>query len=445
MAVVGGGLAGVTAALELAGRGATVVMVERARVLGGLCRSVADPVAGRVDTGQHVYLGCCTELERLLEQVGAEPAWRQTRLELVVASPNTGISRRLRASALPPPLHLATMLLRWPGLRTRQLVGTWTVAAALRSLSPQDEVLLDVVPALAWLQGLGQDAVAIRRLWEPFLVSACNVPLDSCSARVAAFVIREGLLQGSAEGALRIPKTDLTLWLDPGCRRALAAAKVELHLGWRATTVQPGAARRYRLLNNRGDEVEADQLVLSASAHASLGVLRPLGVADPILEAAASLPQSPIVNLHLFTDRPFLPGPVVAVPGSPLQWVFDRSQLGERDLDLEGEPIFHSAISLSAADEAVSRPEREVVERLWPLCQELFPAARRARLRHSRVTRERAATFAAGPGSAGSRPGPRTTLEGVWLAGAWTDTGWPATMEGAVRSGRRAALQAALA
>ena len=440
--VVGGGLAGINAALELADQGAQVTLVERAPVLGGLCRSVPDPVAGRVDTGQHVYLGCCTELEHFLGRIGVEPAWRQRRLELVVANPRTGITRRLQAAPLPAPAHLLPVLLRWPGLPTRQLVQTAAVASALRSLSAGDQALLDAVPARSWLYSLGQDDLAIRQLWDPFLISACNVALDRCSAGVAAYVIREGLLGGGDAGALRIPATDLTAWLDPPSQRRLAAVGVEVKLGWRAANLLPGKVRGHLVRSSNGEELEADLVMLAGSASAAKRLLTSRGVSDPTLDAAAALPNSPIVNLHLFTDRPFLPGPVVTAPGSPLQWLFDRSRLGEEELSLDGQPVFHSAVSLSAAEDEIGVAETVLTATLWRHCQELFPAARRVRLRHSRVTREAAATFAAGPGSAAARPGPKTPLEGVWLAGNWTDTGWPATMEGAVRSGRLAALAA---
>lgn len=443
--VVGGGLAGISSALELADRGARVTLVERAPVLGGLCRSVSDPVAGRVDTGQHVYLGCCAALEQFLGRIEVEPAWRQRRLELVVANSGTGLSRRLRAAPLPAPLHLLPVLFRWPGLPTRELVGTRSVATALKSLRPVDQELLDSVPARSWLYSLGQNDRAIAQLWEPFLVSACNVSLERCSAGLAAYVIREGLLGGGDAGALRIPATDLTEWLDRPSRRRLAASGVEVKLRWRAAELLPVGPRSHLVRSAAGDEIEAEWVVLATSASASARLLSSRGVADAQLDAAAALPNSPIVNLHLFTDRPFLPGPVVAAPGSALQWLFDRSALGERELHIDGRPVFHSAISLSAADDLIGTAESSVTDRLWTLCKELFPAARGARLRHSRVTREASATFAALPGSASARPGPETPVEGVVLAGNWTDTGWPATMEGAVRSGRTAALAAARA
>lgn len=441
--VVGGGLAGISAALELADLGGRVTLVERAPVLGGLCRSIPDPVAGRIDTGQHVYLGCCTALESFLDRIGVEPAWRQDRLELVVANSRSGVSRRLRAARLPAPAHLLPVLLRWPGLPTRELVQSAAVATSIRSLCHEDQLLLDAVPALSWLQSLGQDDRAIRRLWEPFLVSACNVGLDRCSARLAAYVISEGLLGGPGAGALRIPAADLTQWLDPPSRRQLALRGVDVKLRWRAAELEPGGQGRHLLRSAEGQELGADLVVLATPATMARRLLGSRGAAAPLLDQAADLPSSPIINLHLFTDRPFLPGPVVAAPDSPLQWLFDRSALGEGELSLGGEPAFHSAVSVSAADDLIGMAEDTVTAELWSLCQGLFPAARRARLRHSRVTREAAATFAALPGSGLARPGPVTPVPGVLLAGNWTDTGWPATMEGAVRSGRVAALAAA--
>jgi squalene-associated FAD-dependent desaturase len=441
--VVGGGLAGISAALELADQGAQVTLVERAPVLGGLCRSVPDPVAGRVDTGQHVYLGCCTALEAFLRRIQVQPAWRQRRLELVVANSRTGVSRRLRAAPLPSPAHLLPVLFGWPGLPTRELVGSATVASALTALSLAEQELLDAVPARSWLYSLGQDDRAITQVWEPFLVSACNVSLDRCSAGLAAYVIREGLLGGADAGALRIPATDLTEWLDQPSRRRLGASRVDVKLRWRAAELLPGSTRRHLVRSAEGQELQAEWVVLATAAAAAARLLAGRGLAEPKLDAAAALPSSPIVNLHLFTDRPFLPGPVVAAPGSALQWLFDRSALGERELSVDGEPVFHSAISLSAADDWIGAAESALTDRLWSLCRELFPAARGARLRHSRVTREASATFAALPGSGSARPGPETVVDGVLLAGSWTDTGWPATMEGAVRSGRAAAFAAA--
>ncbi len=377
---MGGGLAGINAALELADRGARVTLVERAQVLGGLCRSVPDPVAGRVDTGQHVYLGCCTELERFLGRLQVKPAWRQERLELVVASPRSGTTRRLRAARLPAPAHLLPILLRWPGLPTRQLVQTAAVAASLHSFGPGDQARLDDVPARSWLYSLGQDDVAISRLWEPFLISACNVGLDRCSAGLAAYVIREGLLGAGDAGALRIPATDLTKWLDPPARRQLISLGVDVRLRWRASELEPGNARRHLVRSSDGVELECDELVLAGSAASARRILGSRGISDPGVDAAAALPNSPIVNLHLFTDRPFLPGPVVAAPGSPLQWLFDRSRLGEEEQSIEGQPVFHSAISLSAAEETIGVGEATVTERALATLSRSLPGRQESAL-----------------------------------------------------------------
>ncbi|MHB1501129.1 MAG: hydroxysqualene dehydroxylase HpnE [Candidatus Dormibacteria bacterium] len=435
--VIGGGLAGISAALHLADRGHRVRLLERAPALGGLCRSVPDPTMGRVDTGQHVYLGCCTQLELLLARLGVVPSLRQRRLELMVVDPATAETRLLRAAPLPPPLHLLPMLARWPGLPRGQVAGARRVLSNLRSGSSNR---LDDVPALSWLESLGQSPAVIRAVWEPLLVAACNLDLASCSAAAAAQVIREGLL-GSARGAaLRVPGTDLTSWLGPPSERALTRAGVEVRLRVRAQGVSRGADGRLQVADGQGSSLSADRVVLATRAAHALGLLRRGGLNDPGLERAAELPDSPIVNVHLFTDRPFLPHPIVVVPRSPLQWLFDRSALSPEEGLMEG--IHHSAISISAAEDEIGVAEDRLTKTMWELCRSTFPAASRARLIGSRVTREAHATFAPVTGSSRLRPGPVTTVPGVVVAGSWTATGWPATMEGAVRSGAAAATAA---
>lgn len=434
--VVGGGLAGITCALGLADRGHRVTLLERAPVLGGLCRSVADPTVGRVDTGQHVYLGCCSRLEGLLGRLGVRPALAQRRLELAVADPATGTTRVLRAAPLPAPLHLLPVLARWPGLGPGTLVEARRVASSLEAGVPTQ---LDDVPALGWLQSLGQGQAIIERLWEPFLVAACNVGLDECSAASAAQVVAEGLLGSAASAALRVPGEDLTAWLGEPAMRRLQAAGVTVRVRFRVKGIRriEGGLEAF---DDDGVVVPSTRVVLATTARHARAMLSQGGMEDDGVNRACEIPDSPIVNVHLFTDRPFLPHPIVVVPRSPLQWLFDRSALNPAGR--QGDTAFHSAISLSAARDEVAIAEDRLTEVMWELCRSVFPAAARARLLGSRVTREAHATFAPVAGSGASRPGPATSLSGILLAGSWTATGWPATMEGAVRSGEAAARAA---
>ena len=435
--VVGGGLAGISCALGLADRGHRVTLLERAPTLGGLCRSIPDPVMGRVDTGQHVYLGCCTELERLLERLRVAPSLRQTRLDLTVVDPATATARRLRAAPLPAPAHLLPVVLGWPGLGLAAIPEVQRVARSLHGLALGE---LDDVPAQGWLESLGQGPTVIRTLWEPLLVSACNLDLRACSAAAAARVISEGLLGSPRAAALRVPGTDLSAWLGPPAERALSRAGVEVRLRWRAHGVSLTEDGGFRVSDAGGAGLTADRVVLATSAQHALGLLRRGGLEDSGIERAATLPDSPIVNVHLFTDRPFLPGPVVVVPRSPLQWLFDRTELSS---EAGSSPeIYHSAISISAAQDEVVVAEDRLADTMWQLCRSTFPAASRARLVGSRVTREAHATFAPVTGSERLRPGAATSIPGLLVAGSWTATGWPATMEGAVRSGAAAAALA---
>ncbi len=441
--VVGGGLAGIAAALRLADHGERVTLVERAPHLGGLCRSVADPYAGRVDTGQHVFLGCCAALERLLVRLAAAPAVRQRRLELVMAGP--AAPRTLRALPLPSPLHLAGALARWPGLSPADRAGAAALGQRVARFDDEELAALDGVPCLGWLQAEGQSAASCTWLWEPILVASCNVTLARGSAGLAAFVIRDGLMAGPTASALRVPRTDLTRWLDPPARASLAAARVALQLRWRATALRAGGPSGLAVAGETptgaAEAIPAEAVVLAVPARAARRLLPPPLAAAPELAAAAALDDSPIVNAHLFCDRPILPGPIVVAPDSPLQWCFDRTALGEPAPAGARPAAYHVAISLSAAEAEVARPADELAATLWEACRRLFPAARRARLLHHRVTREAHATFAAVPGSLRARPGPATGNPAVVLAGSWTATGWPATMEGAVRSGEAAARQ----
>jgi hypothetical protein len=270
------------------------------------------------------------------------------------------------------------------------------------------------------------------------LVSACNVRRERCSAALAAFVIRQGLLSSAGAGAIRVPGTDLTGWLHPPAEQALRGAGVSLRLRARATALMAGPKGGFELVDSDGARLAADMVVLATAPAQANRLIQEGGLSEALVAGAAELPDSPIVNVHLFSDRPFLPGQIVVVPGSPLQWLFDRSALNP---DPAAGP-FQSAISISAADAEIGTPEDQLIGRLWQLCQRTFPAASRAHLLHARVTREAHATFAAWPGSNSRRPGARSQIPGLLLAGSWTDTSWPATMEGEVRCGQAAAAAA---
>ncbi len=428
MVVCGGGLAGVAAACEAALLGADVTLVERRPFLGGKAFSFTDPEAGvEVDNGQHVYLGCCTAYIALLRLLGTLGL---TELQPLLDAPvrdRAGRTGALRASRLPAPAHLGPSFLAYPHLSAREKAAAGRALLALAAVATRPPGGLDDVPFADWLADHGQSPGAIARFWDLIVLPTCNDRSARVSAALAAFVFHEGFFRtrtGSAIGWARVGLTEL---VDPAARRFLGARGGRVVSGRAAAEAGPDGVRLAD-----GGHLDADAVVLA---------LPPGRVSEA---APAALPEdpglgaSPIINVHVWYDRPVMDEPFTAVLDSPAQWVFNRTVLA----GLPG-PGQHLAVSVSGARDEVLQPKAELVEAFREELAVLFPRARSASVERVAVVKEPEATFAAAPGQARRRPGPESPVDNVYLAGAWTDTGWPATMEGAVRSGVRAARLAA--
>jgi len=424
LVVCGGGLAGVAAACEGAARGAEVTLVERRPFLGGKAFSFRDPGSGReIDNGQHVFLGCCHAYIGLLRLLGtAGQATLQRRLHAPVRD-RAGREGVLAAVPAPAPLHMAPSLAAYPHLGRREKASAARLLLALGRLGADDLARLDEQSFASFLRGAGQSEGAIARFWDLIVLPTCNDRSDRVSAALAAFVFREGFLRTARGSAIGYARVGLTRLVDPAARVFLAARGGRVLDGRAVAEVGAGGVRLAD-----GEELAADGVVIA------LPPTRAGEVAPAALPEGVGLGVSPIVNVHVWYDRPVMDRPFTAVVDSMAQWVFNRTAMGGSD-----DPGQHLAVSISGAREEVEVPRAELAARVRAELAHLFPAAGRARVEATAVVKEPEATFAAAPGSAGRRPGPRTPLEGVALAGAWTDTGWPATMEGAVRSGIRAA------
>lgn len=437
--VVGGGLAGVTAALELADAGMRVTLLEGRPRLGGLAFSFKRGEL-TVDNGQHVYLRCCTAYRWFLDRIdGAALAPLQDRLDvpvLDVAHPRGPRLGRLRRSALPVPLHLAGSLVRYPHLTPAERAGVGRAALALRRLDPADPAL-DGLDFATWLGRYGQSPRAIEALWDLVGIATLNATAEQSSLGLAAMVFKTGLLSenGAADiGWARVPLGELH---DTLARKALDAAGVRTELRTRVTSVtrtEDGAAWR---VATEGERLDADAVVLAVPQREAHGLLPPGALADP--DKLLDIGTAPILNVHVVYDRKVLRQPFFAALGTPVQWVFDRTD--SSGLTDGGQYL---ALSQSVAHDDIDEPVSVLREKYLPELRRLLPAARGAKVRDFFVTRERTATFAPTPGVGRLRPGARTDTPGLYLAGAWTATGWPATMESAVRSGLSAA-HAALA
>jgi squalene-associated FAD-dependent desaturase len=424
--VVGGGLAGIAAALECADAGASVTLLESRTRLGGATFSVRRN-GYWLDNGQHVALRCCTVYRAFLRRLGVERLLDvQPRLRIPVLAPG-GATAVLSRTSLPAPLHLAGTLLRYRHLTLAERLAAIRGAAAMRSLDPEDAGL-DSQTFGEWLRARGQSDRTIAALWNLIALPTLNLDADDASLLGAAKVFRTGLLDESDACDIAVPRVPLQqLHGDPG-EAALREAGARVELG--AVVDRIVVAETGFEIATQDGTLEADAVVVAVPHQVAAGIV-PHGVVDPA--ATAGLGESPIVNCHLHYDRRVLQEPFAAAVDSPVQWLFDRT--GSSGV-AEGQLV---SISLSGADDEVRLSRDEILARLRPAVERLLPEAREATLLDAAVTKDPRATFRAAPGTAALRPGPRTAVPGLFLAGAWTDTGWPATMEGAVRSGLAAA------
>jgi len=430
--VVGGGLAGITAALRLADAGCRVTLLEAKPKLGGLTHSFRRGELD-IDNGQHVFMRCCTSYRALLDRLGVtQSTTLQPRLDVPVVRASDGVSGRLHRDALPAPLHLARSLSRYPVLPMADRARAVRAALALRRVD-RDDPRTDDRSFGDWLSAHGQTPVAMDALWDLVGVATMNARAVDASLAIAATVFQIGLLAEADAADIGWSLVPLQELHGDAAERALvdAAAAVRTH-----TRVDALAKTLDGWEVRTPDAVIAADVVVVATDPSHMERLLPVDALPLAPGWSAALGASPIVNLHLLFDRRVLDEPFIAGVGSPVQWVFDRTvQSGLPS----GQCL---AVSLSAADDVIDVPVAELRQRFLPEIQRLLPATRTAAVLDFFVTRERHATFRPAPGSAQLRPTTTTAYDGLFLAGAHCATGWPATMESAVRSGDAAAAAA---
>ena len=455
--VIGGGLAGITAAIALAEAGAAVTLLEARPRLGGATTSF-NRGALVVDTGQHVFLRCCTAYRGLLTRLGMTGSVRiQDRFDVTVLSPDG--AARLRRNALPGPLHMGAALARYPRLSLAERARVTRAALAMRMLNPADPAL-DQQRLGDWLAAHGQDERTRRVLWDLFTVSSLNIPGDDASLALAATVVKTALLGKKDAADIGVPLAPLGELHGTAGLALLRRLGAEVRLGVKAAAVEvTGPAEtggpRYQIRLARGEDTRGEDSgagdpdgSVGPGTIAADGVViaTPAYTAAKLVPAAAGVPSgtwadlgtSPIINVHVIYDRRVTGLPFAAAVDSPVQWLFDRTEISGFGASSRGQYL---AVSLSAAEPYVDVPAAQLREMFVPALAGLLPGARDARVSEFFVTRERRATFRQGPGCGRLRPHAATALPGLALAGAWTDTGWPDTMEGAVRSGLNAAIE----
>jgi len=461
--VIGGGLAGISAAIQLREAGAAVTLLESRAWLGGAtCSFTRGDLV--IDNGQHVFLRCCTSYRDLLARLGvAGSVALQDRFDVTVLTP--GRQARLRRSSLPAPLHMTGALARYGLLSPAERLKVGRAALALRFADPADP-RLDGQRLGDWLGARWQGEHARRRLWDLFIISSLNIAGDDAATGLAAKVIKTALLESKDAADIGVPSIPLGELHGQAAARLLDRLGADVRLSTKAVSIEPVAPGRPGGFRVRalaaGDD--ADRRLGAAQAAPGASAARDdeddsvpaeggevltadavvlavpswiaAKLAPPQLAGAAQWAQlgiSPIINVHVRYDRRVTRLPFAAGLDSPVQWVFDKTRAAGVDTGQ------YLAVSLSAADDYVDVPAARLREQFLPALEQLFPAARDASVLDFFVTRERRATFRQGPGSGRLRPVAGTAVPGLALAGAWTETGWPDTMEGAVRSGQNAA------
>jgi squalene-associated FAD-dependent desaturase len=431
--VVGGGLAGISAALRLAELGRPVVLVEKRPRLGGAAFSFTRGDLA-VDNGQHVFLRCCTAYRWFLHRIGAaEDVVLQDALEIPVLAPDGRSAWLRRTRGVPAPAHLtmalATYRLLSPLDRARAVRG----ALALRFLDPADR-RLDARTLGGYLRRHGQNDATIAALWGVVATATLNLDPDEASLALAAKVFRTGLLDSAPAADVGYSAVPLGRLHDEAAAKALADVGVEVLTDATVRRVEPGSPVEIDTADG-ARSIAADGVVLALPHREAFQVAPALhrSAASP----AAGLGASPIVNVHVVYDRRVTELAFAAAVHSPVQWFFDRTQ--SSGLAEQRPGAQYLAVTVSAAAGLIDEPSRTVLDRFVPELARLLPRAGAAKIVDAFVTRERRATFRQAAGSGAVRPAATDGPPGVYLAGAWADTGWPDTMEGAVRSGVAAA------
>jgi squalene-associated FAD-dependent desaturase len=436
--VVGAGFAGLSAAVRLTRQGARVLVLEARARLGGRATAFPDRDTGElVDNGQHILMGCYTETFAFLREIGAQDHVRVDPQLAVTMIDRMGRRTRLSCPALPPPLHLIAGVLEWDALSWRDRLAMLGMATPLKNA--RRELLGSAVRAASpdetvenWLIRNGQTARLRELLWDPLALAALNQPPDQAAAPPFARVLAEMFSDDPRAAAIALPTRPLHLMYAEPARQY-----IESHGG----AVRTGAAAKVLLtpdgaavagVRAAGETWRSGRVISSVPwfALTELFDQEPAALRG-VLDRARRMASSPIVTVNLWFDRRVLDLPFIGLPGRAMQWVFDKSLV-------LGEDSSHLSLVSSGAADILAETNIELVHRAHAELLDALPLVREAKLVRATVVREPRATFSLAPGQP-ARPPTETDLQGFLLAGDWTDTGLPATIESAVRSGHRAA------
>ena len=435
--IVGGGLAGLAAACALAESGYEVTLFERKPFLGGRASSYEHPGTGEVvDNCQHVLLGCCTNLRDFYHRLGVEDKIRWYK-RITFIEPG-GRASSIEPSSLPAPLHTAISFLQFKLLSPGDKLAIGRAMLGLMAGVPADSG----EDFLRWLRRKGQTQRAIDRFWAPVLISSLNEELDKTSVKYAAMVIRDAFLKSAEAGRMGLPTVPLTELY--GVAESYITARGGRVLR-RSTVEQLSAGDDAVKLGTSDGEFYFDYAISAIPFHHLGRILPPSAAADELQEKVSHLRTVPITGIHLWLDREITPLEHASLLDRNIQWMFQKSRI------LQSSSLSRAAsagagatgsyleLVVSSSKQLLEMGRAEIIELAMKELMEFFPAARDARLVKATVIKEVHATFAPAPLSDEFRLPPPTRWPRLFLSGDWTATGWPSTMEGAVRSGYQTA------
>jgi squalene-associated FAD-dependent desaturase len=442
--VIGGGLAGLASGVALAEAGWRVRLFEQRPFLGGRATSYVLPDGEHVDNCQHVTFGCCTNLEDFYRRVGVADKIKFFD-GLLLLDPQ-GRRGAMYPGILPAPLHMTGSFLTFSPLALQDKIA---IARAFSDIlfsggHPRDIDEPGGISMLEWLRRRKQTPAAISRFWRTVLVSALSEELDRIDARYGVQVFWKAVLSNREGSRMGVPQVVLAD-LYEGCRLAIQqkGGEVTLRSPLREIVIESGAVAAVTFDNDRQETADA---YVFALPHETMDELLPDAAKqlDPSLSGLQNIKDAPITGVHLWFDRQVMTEPFISLLDTTTQWIFNKNALhqstnGTAKSSTMPAGTQYLQLVISASYDLLQKPRQEIIDECLGEVRHALPAAREANLVKATVIKEAAATFSPEPGVDRWRPKQETRISKMFLAGDWTDTGWPATMEGAVRSGYLAA------
>jgi squalene-associated FAD-dependent desaturase len=449
--IIGGGLAGLSAGIALAELGFRVRIFEKRPFLGGRAASYLLPDGESVDNCQHVTFGCCSNLEDFYRRSGSLGKIRYfDRLTLVDPQGKRGVMRAV--PGFPAPIHM-------PGFAFFPLLGLRDKLAIARAMKdiirsggvPADLATGEPISMLEWLRRRKQTPRAIERFWRAVLVSALSEELDATDAKYGVAVFWKAVLSNRGGYRMGVPGVTLSELYD-GCLAAIKAKGGEVELRATARELRANGNAIEAAIFDGGRAESADAYIL-AVPHSAVSEILPEAIlrCDPAFANLDNFKDAPITGVHLWFDRTVMTDPYLTVLDSATQWIFNKTALYATENSAPAPPPAtpprpavngpgqYLQIVISASHDLLAKPRQEIIDTCMREIRGILPATLDAKLLKATVVKETGAVFSPAPGCDRWRPGAKTSTRNLYLAGDWTATGWPATMEGAVRSGYLAA------